>query len=626
VTRTSISMWSPGYLLVMASLLGSVSCTNSATKKQPTATNSSQENAQKALVNALEMLHPERLNISSERKTAVSLINQWYRATYDDATPLPPLGPVTQKLAEGVIAPENIEQLARDRYDGDDGKHFRTCTMFKAMVLHITQNAESDLQRARWLFDYTVRNIELPPDDATALPQSRYAIALFGKGTAKDRAWIFADLLRQLSIDAVIIRPKSPASQQDGNTDADRWLVGVLIDSQVYLFDPQLGTAIPAPNDDVTSVTVEQPATLAEVRADDGLLRRLDQDAQHPYPLTAADLSAVNVELITVQPFWSPRMERLQATLTGKRSVIIHDPLDDSESSLGLLSRVAEFGKDRWAPEDITVWKHPSKRLHESANLNPNQRSVWALRQLPMRAPVPFRFNPASRQLIRNQKTGMYVMGRAERKMLGFRTMQLMGDYPMAIKRYVMLRLDEPSYRERAAQIPKNDLRTQMWASADCFFWTGVSQMEQEEFAAAVSTFRQYLQRPNGGRWLGLGNTLLGLSFAHTGRFNQAIALLENIPDDDPHRPGYELLVRRWKNRPDAQPERDAQSEPDAQPGPDEPENSNTPVTEEKPTDSQQKGAPEDEAEKTPPSSGDNESSQSSFALPVVDRATSRVP
>ena len=74
-----------------------------------------------------------------------------------------------------------------------------------------------DLERAKNLFDWTVRNIQLEPDDPNRIPQFPWETLLFGRGTATERAWVFILLLRQLDIDAAVLAvDEGPAARRRG--------------------------------------------------------------------------------------------------------------------------------------------------------------------------------------------------------------------------------------------------------------------------------------------------------------------------------------------------------------------------------------------------------------------------
>src|SRR5262249_43049170 len=141
-----------------------------------------------------------------------------------------------------------------------------------------------DVAVAQRLFDWTVRNIQLDGPARTAqletYPHRPYEILLYGHGDALERAWVFILLARQQGLDAVLLG----LGDEDGNVRP--WLPALLSDGQLCLFDCQLGLPIAGPEG-------RPVATLAEVVADDALLRRLDVDSDHPYPVRSEQLNRV---------------------------------------------------------------------------------------------------------------------------------------------------------------------------------------------------------------------------------------------------------------------------------------------------------------------------------------------
>ena len=88
----------------------------------------------------------------------------------------------------------------------------------------------------------------------------------------------------------------------------------MLADEQILLFDPRLGW--PIPGTEPGSV-----ATLAEVVADPGLLRRLDTDGA-VHPLGAENLAQMAAWVPATPLQLSKRAARLQAALSGTDSVV----------------------------------------------------------------------------------------------------------------------------------------------------------------------------------------------------------------------------------------------------------------------------------------------------------------
>jgi hypothetical protein len=199
--------------------------------------------------------------------------------------------------------------------------------------------AKSEIERlavALRLFDWTTRNIQLdellpipktavagpsadptrpnerpPPPPFQAVPGPGYRhfpwqAMLMGHGDAWERARIFILLCRQEGIDAVMLgtvegAPTSPPKP---------WLPAVFIKDRLFLLDTGLGLPLPGPGG-------KGIATLAQVVADAKLLRKLDKDAENPYPVSAEALTQV-VALVDAPPATlSRRMGLVEARLSG---------------------------------------------------------------------------------------------------------------------------------------------------------------------------------------------------------------------------------------------------------------------------------------------------------------------
>ena len=95
------------------------------------------------------------------------------------------------------------------------------------------------------------------------------------------------------------------------------WLPALLLDGKLYLFDAWLGLPIPGPEG-------KGIATLAEVAANDKLLRNLDVDADHRYPVTAEQIEKV-VPWIEASPdYLDRRMKLLQSRMSGNNRVVLN--------------------------------------------------------------------------------------------------------------------------------------------------------------------------------------------------------------------------------------------------------------------------------------------------------------
>jgi len=510
------------------------------------ATSSASANCATILGSAIDILQPERMGITSDQETASGLLNQWALVCANDYEDHGGPGESEMKLAATVLSQDEVKRLSDSKFKDDDCKHVRTCMMLRTMVDHATAFADSEVERVVNVFEYVVRNVQIPSEIKLAIPQSRYAAAVFGLGSAEDRAWLFADMLRQLRIDSVILRSQHDSTDEDTEQTRHTWLVGVVLEREVYLFDMRLGTPIPSPRDDGTTITVRSPATLKEVLADDDLLRRLDIDERRPYRLTAEQLKNPKVEIVGYHMLWAPRIGLLQSSLVGEHSTAVYDPLEDVGDSHGLVSRLVEAGEGIWTRDDITVWGHPEKSLREFAQLDLKTDVRWQFRWRSMEAPVPIQLDPESNKI---------NVGTPQREMRKVRMMHVLGDYSQAIQRYTMMRIEDAIFRNPQIPIPPEKRIIQVFASSDSFYWSGVCQMEKGEFGVAANTFRQYLnyleklRTFKHARWSAPCRGLLAYCLAQNEQFTQAIEVLDAVDGADPHRDAFDLLIRRWGAR-----------------------------------------------------------------------------
>ena len=200
---------------------------------------------------------------------------------------------------------------------------------------------------ARSLFDWTVRNVQLVPKDE-AMPRWPWELMLHGKASAAGRAWVFAGLCRQRNLTAVVV---SVPTADSGN----RLLVGVLDGDSLRLFDPTLG--LPLPGAEPGSV-----ATLAEITADETLLRRLDLP-DSPYPLDAEGVAQATLSVVASPLEVTRRAARLSGRLTGADSLALGVDVD------AVAARLAA-ARER----EVTLWSWPFETLQRKLTTGPPER------------------------------------------------------------------------------------------------------------------------------------------------------------------------------------------------------------------------------------------------------------
>jgi hypothetical protein len=544
-TTSRAAIWAAGIAFLMAALV-LPGCNDEPPPKDPEAASTENDAVDfgcgDRLDAALTMLHPDRLGIITDAETAVTRLNLWLEACGVKIDVADAPGGDLRPLLEQALPSAELNRLTAGRFVAGDAAHVRNCRLHKAIATLELGSPESDVERIVALFHYCVRNVALHASPAEALPLTPYEILLFGRGSAEDVAWVFADALRQLQIDAVILRPAatSPAADAEGATAGDApWLVGVLLENEVYLFDPKLGTPIPSAADDGMTATVQQPATLSQVQQDDGLLRRLDLSPEEPYPLTAGQLKRLKAEVIGTRSLWSPSMARLQASLSGERSMVVFDGLQDFGDAPGLIARVAESGGTAWTKQDVAIWPYPERQLAAAQRLSEAERRRMSQLELPLDAPIPVTVDAVAQVM---------TVGAPQNRHILSRTTYMMGNLDAAVSNFQSLRIQLVTAARH--RLPDEIRAKHERAGDDAAYWVGLCQMEREQYESAVSTFRDYLRRyrdRSEAAWMPHCRLMLGLALAETGDFGEAtFELRDPEQTPEPLRARQRFWVNRW--------------------------------------------------------------------------------
>jgi len=295
----------------------------------------------------------------------VDWLNQWVirRSGEVEST----ADPLISKLPKNLQELPAMKRLSRFAFSKFDGRVLEETLWFRRTSEQIKsklppEQQSDDLALAQALFDWTIRNIQLDAaDPAKTRLHFPWQILFYGHGTAEERAWAFICLARQQRLDVVMLAARGSSGV------LQPWLPALFHQDQLYLFDTNLGLAIPGPpGEPPRQPLLRRPATLAEVAADDGLLRQLDLDAEHPYPRKAADATEV-VALIEASPSsLSKRMRLVQSQLAGERRMVLTvDP-----SALGERLKVIPQVKG------VQLWTLPFETLARQAELDQPTREA----------------------------------------------------------------------------------------------------------------------------------------------------------------------------------------------------------------------------------------------------------
>jgi hypothetical protein len=339
-----------------------------------------------------------------------------------------------------------------------------------------------------------------------------------GRGSSEDRAWVCSEILKQLRLDSIVLRPKSAKK-----TSGENWLFGVLVEGQVYLFDMRLGLPV-ATSADKGDTSI---ATLAEIVSHPEWLEQMA--GNEPYRLTIDDLRELTVYLVTNANFWCRRMHNLEQALPPSDVCVLYDPLTDEEGRIGQMNRVAKFGG--WPVESLKPWSYPRLQAMELRSPAEEKLQEWQRLTLPFSVPIPVKFDDK----------GKPTVGVPERKMQKFRSDQLLGKFADATSKYLRIRHLEVEPN------PADIDRINRVASEDAFYWTSICKFEMGEFGTAVELLTDYLKKyDRKGRWYFPARSLLAQCYAKLDQLPKAISTLERSSSDDPYRQSNAVRMKHW--------------------------------------------------------------------------------
>jgi hypothetical protein len=186
----------------------------------------------------------------------------------------------------------------------------------------LSRDDANDLSLAHRLFDWTIRNVQLddeqdPVDfvggqetvdkrDPTTVRHQLYPWQnlLYGHGDFEERSRLFILLARQMGINCVML-----VADRGEDQVRQPWAVGVLLGSELYLFDAKLG--IPLPGQGGAPF-----ATLSEYVDNPTWLNQLSTDSRR-YRIVASDLKRLVASIDATPAALSQRMLQIESRLQG---------------------------------------------------------------------------------------------------------------------------------------------------------------------------------------------------------------------------------------------------------------------------------------------------------------------
>lgn len=378
------------------------------------------------------------------------------------------------------------------------------------------EELDDPIKPAIALFDWVVKNVDLVREWKTQAQsgsvrvfQTPMETLLFGQGTGIDRAWLFVLLARQINIDAALL-----GLADENNNLTKLWGVGVLIDGELYLFEPVLG--VPIPKQGGTKLTENgltfEPATLSEAAENEAVLEQLDVFQEGTYAVRAKDMQRV-VALVEASPsYLSQRMKMVENRLTGDQKIVL---------TTDATAQIERFKQCRYVIAS-QMWPLPYQTIWQEIRLGAKRQELLATKLKPLVFP------PETALLWRARS--YYFRG------------QFTGD-PSATSLYQKAR--QSDFAMSTANISAQDRQLWQELKIDASYWLGLLVAQTGNYRAAEDYLKTRVLIANpGGKWeYGATYNLARLAEA-TGDIPMAIKLYR-IHLNAPQAQGN-LIRARW--------------------------------------------------------------------------------
>jgi hypothetical protein len=434
----------------------------------------SPEERKAILDNSINLIQRASLKPGGDNfKLAVAKLNQYFAGT-DPAEYQ--LDSAAREYLVSQAGPQAINQLQGEEWTIRDTRHIEDCMMYYTIANRVA-GAGDDLVRARRVFDWIIRQVELVPAGSFGAGRlgpafSRpYDVLVRGMASESEgtiwaeRAWIFMAFCRQLGIDAGLItftrgNTLDAMMPQQDPTAARRavkprvvWICGVVTGDQIYLFDARLGLEVPGPGG-------QGVATLEQALDDSSILERMAIPGLAPYSASQAALlsspTKIGILIDSSPGYFSPKMKLLQRELSGNdRAILFNDPAHERDKFVRALGPRAGA---------VALWELP---LQVESRLFTDTQYVEAI------------------------KRSLFLF-QSEFPLIYARVKQLRGESDEAIAEYMGARFREgqPVVTNKKQTIPKD---IQAGIDAYATYYLALAHLERNNLKDAEKLFRHTL-------------------------------------------------------------------------------------------------------------------------------------
>jgi len=443
------------------------------------------------------------------------------------------LDPLAAALPQPLSLLPQLREPKRRDFNRFDAEALRGVVWYRDVAGRVVGKKTDPVARAAELFDWTIRNIEvLPAADGAAQPsQLLWETLLWGAGTAADRAWVFLMLARQQGLDAALLGIAPPSPAKEGQLPQP-WAVAVLVDGQLYLFDPQRGVPIPGPQGvlrDAHGRLQIRPATLKQVVADPKLLDRMKIDKDDVYPVGPPELQRV-VALLDVTPeSLTAKMKLIESRLAGDRRMRLSAAPSTQAEQWKTLAHVC----------GVELWRYPFETTYRWLRATQDEKAEAARRERlhPFLTIADGRLWKARVQQLRGEFTGdngaiqSYQVVRPSQDVLELaEAKRQQMHYDLA--RGKVGGVSEQQLQEFSRKQAERETQIMLRAKQDASFWLGLVSYEREAYAAAIDYFaRRTLEPWPKGPWTTAARYNLGRAYEANGDDAHAIEAYRRSKD-----------------------------------------------------------------------------------------------
>jgi hypothetical protein len=518
-------------------------------------------------------LLPDEFEFNVPRDLPTSNINEWGEEMLAEMVdPDVDEKALTESLSK-LLPADVVERVLRRTFVLRDANHIRDSLWAREVAESVTTRSDSDLDSVVDLFYFVVNTIRIVPT-ADSLPFGPFESVLYGSGSAEDRAWVFATLLRQRRIPTfVFVRKVFDDETEDPELDdetspAKNLIVGTLLNDAIYLFDAGLGLPIASLDEPGTAMLVRQPATLVQVSGDASVLANMVAGETSPYKISLQQFRMLQPQIIGDSSVWSRRMEGLRNGQPVEVKTLIFESLVSCGPFEGLIEIVSEHVTKVFPDSKIGVWLYPERQREARERLSSDQDQSARLASMrdTFKVPQPVSVEAVPDEKNPGQQKVEFLFGTSWRTHRRGRIDQILGRPKQAIPAYLKVQNwrtmppspdDQPidsGLKARAVeQLPDEVKLRHRNAAEEAIIWRATSQLQKGAYSSAAVDLEGYIrQLPSGifsGKFSNEALYLTGISLALSGNSSRGAAFLRKVSPEDSRYDISKYLIKRWTLR-----------------------------------------------------------------------------